>query len=468
MENLLHVFTGHVIALHNLLRPLSVLGNGLAICAGGQLLHHGLRQLCHFRFQAAGQNCQTHHFNQSDVLFLDVMELGMGMVNTHGMLLSGDVVPQHQIQLKILAPLPGNGGNGIVGLPLGLGKDEALRVRIAPPCCQNLACQLHQAAVILAAQADAAHGPVDDTGGDIFKPGKAPGKLYGCLLHGEGIPSALEMVVAQDAAAHNGQVGVGANKIVGELLHKVQQLPEGGIFNLHGGVLLVEDDAMLVIVHIGAVLQAPGAIVDGHGNDPVILSGGMVHPSGVALVFHAQLALGIAALGGILGCCNGLGVLLRLAQVDGDVQIAIGGGGDPLHVPGNPIPADVVGVLAEIIVPIRCRLGALVVQLLKGMAHHAGPGSQAAHQLGIKQLPCRAVVLADAPLDCVLGQHLQHFMKCQGGCVLTGGILVQPHGQKKLIADENLICGLDEMFLQAVFDQLVDCICYHSVLLFIQ
>ena len=51
------------------------------------------------------------------------VELGMGMVHAHGMLLRGDVVPQHQIQLKILAPLPGNGGNGIVGRLAGKGSD---------------------------------------------------------------------------------------------------------------------------------------------------------------------------------------------------------------------------------------------------------------------------------------------------------------------------------------------------------
>ena len=51
-------------------------------------------------------------------------------------------------------PHPGNGGDGVVGLAVGLGKDEAALVGIAAPCGQDLVGQLHQALVIRAGQAD--------------------------------------------------------------------------------------------------------------------------------------------------------------------------------------------------------------------------------------------------------------------------------------------------------------------------
>ena len=86
--------------------------------------------------------------------------------------------------------------------------------------------------------------------------------------------AALEMVVAQDAATHNGQIGVAAHEIVREEGHKVQQLAEGGPLDLHGSVLVVEHDAVLVVVDIGAVLQIPCAAVDGQRDDAVILAGG--------------------------------------------------------------------------------------------------------------------------------------------------------------------------------------------------
>ena len=49
----------------------------------------------------------------------------------------------------------------------------------------------------------------------------------------------------------------------------------------------------------------------------MVLPGGVVHASGVALVLPAELALGVAPLGGRLGGGDGSGVLLRLGQVDG-------------------------------------------------------------------------------------------------------------------------------------------------------
>ena len=47
---------------------------------------------------------------------------------------------------------------------------------------------------------------------------------------------------------------------------------------------------------IGAVLEIPRTVVDGQRDDAVILPGGMVQPAGIALVLHAELALGVGAL----------------------------------------------------------------------------------------------------------------------------------------------------------------------------
>ena len=118
--------------------------------------------------------------------------------------------------------------------------------------------------------------------------------------------------MAQNGAAHNGQIRVGTHEVVGELLDKVQELAEGGAVDLHGDMLPVEDDAVLIIVHIGGVLEEPVLAVNGDGDQAVVLPGGMVHPAGVALIFPAQQALGIAALGRGARRRNGLGVLLRL------------------------------------------------------------------------------------------------------------------------------------------------------------
>ena len=124
--------------------------------------------------------------------------------------------------------------------------------------------------------------------------------------------AALKVVVAQDAAAHDGQVSVATHKVVGEQTHKIQQLAEGRPLNFHGGVLVVEHDAVLVVVDIGAVLQIPCAAVDGQRDNTVVFAGGMVHPACIALVLSAELALGVSALGCKLCGGNGLGVFFRL------------------------------------------------------------------------------------------------------------------------------------------------------------
>ena len=237
-------------------------------------------------------------------------------------------------------------------LAVGLGVDKAALVGVAPPCGQDLVGQLHEALVIGAGQPDAAHGPVDDAGLHVLKAGEDPCLLDGGFGHGELVVAALKVVMAQDAAAHDGQVGIAAHEVVGEEGHEVQQLAEGGTLDLHGGVLAVEDDAVLVVVDVGAVLEIPRAVVDGQRDDAVVLAGGMVQPAGIALVLHAELALGVGALGGELCRRDGLGVLFGLREVDGDVKVAVRGLGDPLEVPLDAVAADVVGVLTELVEPV--------------------------------------------------------------------------------------------------------------------
>ena len=70
--------------------------------------------------------------------------------------------------------------------------------------------------------------------------------------------AALEVHVAEDAAAHNGQVRIAAAGVVGELRHKIEQLLKGAGRDGHGRMLMGEHDAVLVVIYIGAVLQIPG------------------------------------------------------------------------------------------------------------------------------------------------------------------------------------------------------------------
>ena len=154
--------------------------------------------------------------------------------------------------------------------------------------------------------------------------------------------AALEVLVAEDGAAHDGQIRVGADKVMREEGDELQQLGKGGAVDLHGDMLTVEDDAVLVIVNVGGILQEPGLAVDGHRDDAVILTGGEIHPPRVALALPAQQTLGVAALGRIFGGGDGLGILFRLGQVDGNVDLSVAAVHLPPHVLLYPVGPDII------------------------------------------------------------------------------------------------------------------------------
>src|SRR5699024_2034639 len=113
---------------------------------------------------------------------------------------------------------------------------------------------------------------------------------------------------------------------------------------------------------IGGVLQEPGGVVDGYGHDAVVLPRGVVDAAGVALVFGAELAARVVGGGQVPGGGDGARVLFGLGEVYGDVQLAVLRGGFPLDVLGDAVAADVVGVLAELVVPVRGLFRALGVE----------------------------------------------------------------------------------------------------------
>ena len=115
-------------------------------------------------------------------------------------------------------------------------------------------------------------------------------------------------------------------------------------------------------------------------------------------------ALGLQALQG-----DGLGVLLGFGQVDGDFQLAVGGGGVPLDVLGDLRGADVVRVHAELIEPVGGSLGALLrVELLELFADFALTGHQGTHQAGLK---VDAVLVHRAVEQFLLGGQLDHLVQ---------------------------------------------------------
>ncbi len=184
---------------------------------------------------------------------------------------------------------------------------------------------------------------------------------------------------------------------------------------------------------------------------------GSIHPARIALVLRAQLAAWISGSGQVPCGGDGLGVLLRLGQVDGDVQLAVLGLHFPLHVSGNPIPADVVGVLAELIVPVGGFLRGLSVQGPELPDHLGGPGGKYPHQPGVQQIPIgNGILLQYAPLNRIIQQRLQRSGQFGQGQLFRQGAAVQRQGLQQGIDRPHPVLRLNEPLLQGIGDQLRD------------
>ena len=294
-----------------------------------------------------------------------------------------------------------------MGCAFGLGKDGRAFVRVAAPGVQNALRQRGQALAVGPGDADDRHRPAHDARADVLKARKAQRRFHRGLGHGKLIMSTLEVVVAQNRAAHDRKVCVGAEEIVREERDKVQQAAEAARVDFHGDVLSVEHDAVLVVVDVGRVLQVPVRPVEAQGDQAQVLARRVVHAPGVALVGVTELAFGIAALRRETGCRDGAGVLLGLGEVDGDVQRAVGALVDPLLILADAVAADIVRILTETVVPGGRRLRAHVVERGKSGAHLVREGRQYAHELRVEEIAGCGVVVDHAASAGVVAQSLE-------------------------------------------------------------
>ena len=257
--------------------------------------------------------------------------------------------------------------------------------------------------------------------------------------------------MAQDAAAHDRQVGVGAAGVMRELADEIKYLGQGLLVHLHGLMLLVQHDAMLVEIGVGTVLQVELLPCQLNGHDAVGLAGREVDAPGIADILLAEHAGGVAALGLQALQGDGLGVLLGLGQIDGDLQLAVGGGSVPLDVLGDLGSADIVRYHAEIIEPVGSSLGALFhVQLMELFANFALAGHQSPHQAGLE---VDAVLGHSTVKQFLAGSQFHHFVQQGGGgrrvllrrFGLAGGGQLQQIQQR--VAGHQLVQFFDQLML---------------------
>ena len=131
------------------------------------------------------------------------------------------------------------------------------------------------------------------------------------------------MVMTQYGTAHDRKIGIGADKVMRELPHKVKQPRESLFVYFHGNVSAVEDNAVLIVIDIGRILEKPAFCAEIERNNAVVRPARMTYPAGIALVFKAELAQGVGSRLAFSGSRYIARILLRLGEIDSDVQLAV-------------------------------------------------------------------------------------------------------------------------------------------------
>ena len=89
--------------------------------------------------------------------------------------------------------------------------------------------------------------------------------------------------------------------------YKVEQLDKRVSFNFHRRMLEIKHNTVFIIIYIGRILKSPWTVVDGNGDDPVVLSGRMIDAARIPFVLRTEKTFWIAAGFRVLCRCDGLG-----------------------------------------------------------------------------------------------------------------------------------------------------------------
>ena len=359
----------------------------LVIC---QALLHNRLNLVELWHKSRWKYGKAHNLNEADIFFFDVVILGMRMEDAKRMLFAGNVAAQCKKNLVgIIFKLADNGGNRVVRLAISLCVNRDRLVGIVAPCRDDKLRSLECFFSTGGGEAENREWPLKNCArylGELFKL-----KLFRSFRahHRELVTSALVVIVREDRSTHNGQVGIGANEVVRESVHKVEEINERLVINVHWNVIRVHSNAMLVEVRVWTVLESPTMLIELNGDDAQVLPGRMSTcarrsaASGVALVIQAELACGVLLARSVLSCfscCNLTRIFFWLGEIDGNLKVSPGSWRSPGNVSGNGTSSDIAGIAAERVEPVSCSARSLrSVQLVEMACDFGRLWQQKAH-----------------------------------------------------------------------------------------
>ena len=143
----------------------------------------------------------------------------------------------------------------------------------------------------------------------------------------------------------------------------------------------------------------------------MVLSCRMIYTTCIAFIFPAQLTFGISTCFCISGSGNGFGILFRLGQIDGNVDLSIITGDLPFLILAYPVTADVVAVLREFVKESSSCFRRYLVLFPEVCLDLSRAWEQTVHQSGVKKIPVSDAVRDQFPSDCFIQQFFQNLFQ---------------------------------------------------------
>ena len=373
---------------------------------------HLLPERRHFGGEPARQHRETHDLDEADILFFDVVQLRVRVVDAERKFLTCEIAAQHKVKLKVVPAPPCDWRDRVVGDPARLGEKLPGRVAVAPPGLENDARKVCQPRRLRAAQTQNGHRPADDPAVDVLVARNMEAILDRRAVHRKAVPPALEMVVDEDGPADDRQVGVRADEVVRKERDEFEQTRKIPAVDVHGLVRAVQNDAVLVVVDIGRILQRPGLGAERERDEAVVLPRGEAGTAGIALVFGAEQTGGDAPRALPLeGGGDVLRVFFGLREVHGDLERAKLCVRHPLRILGREVGADVAGGDPQRVVVVRGLLRRVAVERAEALLDLRGARRENAHETAGERFARFRTAVNDAARGGIVADRAQQFPK---------------------------------------------------------
>ena len=337
----------------------------------------------------------------------------MRMEESERMLFRRAVVAQHEVELVEAAAAARNRRDRVVRRAIRLCENLGARVAVLAPCAENLLSEVSQLFAVLALQADRRHRPFDTADLDVLKTREGVRLLDRRLGHREGVAAALVVVVREDGSADDRQICIRAEEIVREDRHEVQEILEALARDLHWHVLAIQDNAMFIIIRVRGILQEPTVCGEAQRDQAVRLARRMARMAGIAFVLAAEQAFRVARRRRELCLGDVTRVLLRLREVDRDVEVTVLRRRLPDDVLVDAVLADVVRRDAHLVELIRRGLRAARVVAAEAAHNLRRSRHHAVHDARVEEIAVFRRILDESLLGSIVEHILENRHRCR-------------------------------------------------------